>query len=442
MSLKNVRTLRQRVLQSGSWTLVGHGVSQALRLGGNLILTRLLFPEAFGLMAIFQAVNYGVHMLSDVGIGPSIVQKERGNEPDFLNTAWTIQIVRGFLACVVLCALALPMAKLYGEPLLASMLPVAGLIAIIAGFTSTKVFTAQRNMEAARITQIEIGTSALGLLCTILLAWIQKSVWALVWGGVITACMKTLASHIVLHGIKNQFAWDRDAVNQLKGFGRWILLGSALTFLSMEGARLLLGVLLDMRQLALYTLASTMSLMVWQALQQVSGRVFFPAYSEVYRTNPQNLASVLLKTRLILILPSWCLGVFFIFLGAQFMDLLYDERYHGSGYMLELLAAGSLIRCLWGSYSGVLLAMGKAANETILTAIQIACQIGGMYVGYLYWDGTGIVVGVAAASWIMYPVNSFVMARYGLWQPKIDLIFIAASVVIVMLAWPHLISNG
>lgn len=441
MSLKNVLTLRQRVLQSGSWTLAGYGLSQALRLGGNLILTRMLFPEAFGLMAIFQAVIYGVHMLSDVGIGPSIVQKERGNEPDFLNTAWTIQIVRGFLACVVLCVLALPMASLYGEPQLASMLPAAGLIAIISGFVSTKVFTAQRNMEAARITLIEIVTSTLGLLCTVLLAWLQKSVWALVWGGVFTAGLQMVASHIALRGMKNKFAWDRDALNHLKGFGRWILLGSALTFLSLEGARLLLGVLLDMRQLALFTLASTMSLMVWQALQQLSGKVFFPAYSEVYRANPQNLASVLLKTRLILILPSWCLGVFFIFLGTQFMDVLYDARYHDSGYMLELLAAGSLIRCLWGSYSGVLLAMGKAATETVLTAIQIACQISGMYIGYLYWGGTGIVIGVAAANWIMYPVNSFMMARYGLWQPKIDLIFIVASFAMVVLAWPQLSAN-
>jgi O-antigen/teichoic acid export membrane protein len=442
MAVKKILTFRQRVLQSGSWTLAGYGISQVLRLGGNLILTRLLFPEAFGLMAIFQAVSFGVVMLSDVGIGPSIIQKERGNEPGFLNTAWTIQIVRGFLACVVLCALALPMAKLYGEPLLVSMLPVAGLIAIISGFTSTKVYTAQRNMEAVRVTQMDIGTYAIGLLCTIFLAWLLKSVWALVWGGVITSILKMAASHIFLHGIRNQFAWDRDAVNHLRGFGRWILLGSALTFFSIEGARLIIGAMLDMRQLALFTLASTMSLLFWQAMQQLAGRVYFPAYSEVFRTNPKNLASVLYKARLTIVFPSWCLAVLFLFFGSPIMDTLYDARYHGSGFMLELLAAGLLVRCLWGSYSGVLLAMGKAATETMLTAIQIAFQISGIYIGYHYWGGAGIVIGVAAANWVMYPVNAFVMARNGLWQPKLDFAFIAASVMTVVLAWPRLIENG
>ena len=439
MSSKNTLTLRQRVLQSGSWTLVGYGVNQALRLGGNLILTRLLFPEAFGMMAIVQAVIYGVHMLSDVGIGPSIVQKERGNDPVFLNTAWTVQILRGFLAWGGLCALALPLSIIYGEPLLAGLLPVVGLSAIIYGFNSTKLHTAQRNLEAARVTQIEIGSYALGLLCTVYFAWLLQSVWALVWGQLITVSLKMLASHMALHGIKNRFAWDSDAVAHLRGFGRWILLGSALTFLSVEGARLLLGALLDMRQLALFTLASTMSLMLWQAMQLLAGRVFFPAYSEVHRSNPKNFTAVLYKARLTLILPSWCVAVLFVFFGSQVMETLYDDRYHESGGMLELLAAGTLVSCVWGSYAGVLLALGKAATSTVLIAIQIVCQIAAIYVGYHYRGGTGIVMGVAAANWVMYPVNAFVMSRIGLWQPKLDLIFIAASALIVMFAWPGLV---
>ena len=439
MSSKKILTLRQRVMQSGSWTLAGYGVNQALRLGGNLILTRLLFPEAFGMMAIIQAVLYGAHMLTDVGTGPSIIQKEHGNDPVFLNTAWSVQIARGFLLWLGLCALAWPMAKFYGEPLLALMLPVAGLTSIIGGFNSTKLFTAQRNMEAARVTQIEIFTYALGLLCTVYLAWLMQSVWALVWGGLIAASLKMIASHIALHGIKNKFAWDRDALGHLRGFGRWILLSSALTFLSVEGARLLIGVLLDMRQLALFTLASTMSLMFWQAMQLVAGRVFFPAYSEVHRTNPKNLIAVLYKARLTIIVPSWGLAVLFIFFGSHLMEMLYDERYHASGIMLEQLAAGSLVACIWGAYSGVLLALGRVATMTVLMAIQIICQFGAIYVGYHYWGGAGIVMGVAAANWIMYPVNAIVMSRNGLWQPKLDLVFLAASVLIVVLAWPDLV---
>jgi len=390
------------------------------------------------MMAIFQAVNYGVHMFTDVGVGPSIVQKEHGNDPAFLNTAWTIQIVRGFLAWGLLCALAYPVSGLYGEPLLAIMLPIAGLNAIIGGFNSTKLHTAQRNMEAARVTLIDVGSYALGLLSTIILAWLLQSVWALVWGSVITVLLQMVASHTALHGIKNQFAWNRDALSHLRGFGRWILLGSVLTYLSVEGARLLIGAMLDMRQLALFTLASTMSLMFWQAMQQLAGRVFFPAYAEVFRSNPQDLSRVLYKARLTVILPSWVLAVLFVFFGSLVMRLLYDARYIESGIMLEQLAAGSLVACVWGSYSGVLWAQGKVAATTALTAIQIASQFGLMFIGYHFGGGAGLVLGVSTSNWIVYPFYAFVLQRNGLWQPKLDLALLAASVLVVALAWPNL----
>lgn len=434
MSSIKSRSLKQRVLHAGFWTLTGYGINQALRLAGNLVLTRLLFPEAFGLMAIVQIVIHGVTMLTDMGIGPSIVQKARGNDPDFLNTAWTIQIIRGILAWGVLCAMALPIARFYGEPLLASMLPVVGLTAIIRGFNSTNLHTAQRNLEAARITQIEIGIYALGLLSTVYLAWLQQSVWALVWGNLIGACLKLITSHVLLHGIRNKFAWDRDAVDHLVGFGRWILLSSALTFLSTEGSRLLIGALLDMRLLALFTLAITMDQLFWKAMLDITNRALFPAYSEAHRANPGNLAAKLHKARLTLILPGWSVAVLFVFFGAPFMQILYDARYHDSGPMLEILAAGSLVACVWGSYAGVLLAIGKVATHTLLTAIHIVLQFGGMIIGYHYGEVMGLVIGLAAASWLMYPVSAFAMYRNGLWQARLDMTFIFASVLILAMA--------
>ena len=72
-------------------------------------------PEAFGLMALVNAVLYGLRMFSDLGLGPSIIQKKGGVEPDFLHTAWTIQILRGAVLTIGACVLAWPMAAFYGE---------------------------------------------------------------------------------------------------------------------------------------------------------------------------------------------------------------------------------------------------------------------------------------------------------------------------------------
>jgi O-antigen/teichoic acid export membrane protein len=268
----------------------------------------------------------------------------------------------------------------------------------------------------------------------------MQSVWALVWGGLMGSCLKMIASHVFLHGVRNQFAWDRDALDQLIRFGRWIMLSSTLTCLSTEGVRLLLGAMLDMRLLALYTLASTMSLLLWQATQHLAGNVLFPVYSEINRTNPQKLMAVLYKTRLTLIIPSWCLALVFTFFGAEIMKTLYDPRYHESGHMLEILAVGTFASCIWGSNAGVLLGIGKVTTHTFLTAMQIVCQISAMLIGYHYYQALGAVAGVAAANWMMYPVSAIVMSRNKLWQPWLDLAFLVASLLVVMAAEPQWIS--
>src|SRR5947209_5210020 len=99
--------LRRRVLNAGAWTFAGYGLSLAIRFGSSLLLTRLLVPEMFGVMAIAMVVLIGLALFSDLGLAQSVVRSERGSEPLFLNTAWAVQILRGILLCFVALAVSL-----------------------------------------------------------------------------------------------------------------------------------------------------------------------------------------------------------------------------------------------------------------------------------------------------------------------------------------------
>jgi O-antigen/teichoic acid export membrane protein len=427
-------TLRQRALKSGSWTFLGYALNQFLRFGGNLILTRLLFPEAFGMMAIVQTVILGATMLSDMGVAPCIVQNKRGEDQGFLNTAWSLQVVRGAALWGLMWLVSEPLASLYQQPMLAELLPAAALTALITGFNSTKLATADRRLDAPRVTLIEVGSYALGLTITLLWAWADHTVWALVWGSVIGAMVKMLASHLLLHGMGNRFQWDRESAAILFGFGQWIFVSSLITFLAGEGNKLLIGAMLDIHQLAFYTLASTMSLMFMQATQQISAKVLFPSYAEIVRNRPQDLSAALEKSRLAIILPGWLVAVFFVFLGDEVMRLLYDARYAESGAMLEMLAIGTLAGIISLSYAGVLMAKGMVGMSALLQAIQVAIQITAMLVGHQLNGLTGLMTGLAAANWLMYLIIAMLFSRLSLWHPRVDLPFLGMSAVVVFFA--------
>ena len=419
-------------MHAGRWTMLGYGTTQILRLAGNLVLTRLLFPEAFGLMALVMAVVTGVTMLSDVGIEQSIVHNKRGHEPAFVNTAWTIQVIRGLLISIALWLLAVPIASFYGEPMLSQLLPVVGLTSVIGGLRSTKMASADRDLVIARTTVITVGSYALGLTVTVIWAWLDRSIWSLVIGSIVGAVALTVASHALLGGIRNRFFLERESLRGLLTFGSWIFVSSALTFLVGEGNRLLIGGMLDVKMLAFFALAMTMDRLLLEVVQQISGKVLFPAYSEVVRERPERLYAVVLKSRLIQIVPYWFAGVFFVYFGDSLMSILYDERYKDSGWMLQMLAMGSLIRCVIVSYNGILWAKGMVRISTALVAVQLFLQIMAMIVGYHFGGAKGMILGLAAGQWLLYPAYAFVFSRISLWQPKIDFPFIGMSFLIAL----------
>lgn len=421
--------LRHRAFYAGGWTVIGYGTNQLLRLAANLVLTRLLYPEAFGLMAIVQAVMSGIALLSDVGIEQSIIHNKKGHTADFINTAWSLQIMRGVLLWIATWLLAIPVAYIFHEPILAYLMPAIGVTALFAGLTSTKFALAERSLGLARPTLIDISAFALGLATMIIGSYLASSVWWLVVGNIVTACYKTIISHLWLKGITNRFVWAPDVLIELVAFGKWIIISSALTFFGGEGNRLLIGSLLDVKTLAFFTLALALDQFPRQLVRQIAGKVLFPAYSEVVRERPGNLYKIVWRSRLAQIIPYWLISAFFAYFGSSLIGFLYDDRYAAAGWMLQLMGLGSMLGCVTVAYDGILWAKGLTKTNAVILGIQLSVQLAVMAVGSVTWGAKGLVLGFATASWIAYPVHAFVYSRLLLWQPSIDLPVIALSIL-------------
>jgi O-antigen/teichoic acid export membrane protein len=429
---RNIRLL-DRVLRAGGWTLFGHGFAQLLRLVGNLLLTRLLFPEAFGLMAIVQSVLTGITMLSDVGVEQAIIQnKEQSSR--FLNTAWTVQAIRGALIWVTSCILAAPVAYAYDNHEIVFLLPAIGLTALLGGLASTNIASANRNLGIASITLMDIGTALISLVIVIGFAWMTGSVWSLVVGNIAASALRTLASHVWLKGIRNRFVWHIESLDAIRSFGGWVFISTALTFLVGEGNRLLIAGLIDVRELAFFSLATALCLLPFQITQQVGSRVLFPAFSEKIRERPEKLKESLIKSRLVLIIPCLVIAVMFIAFGERLIGVLYDGRYQPVGLMLKILALSVLPQALIASYGSVLWAKGEIRTVTILLTIQLTIQTVATIVGAYFGAAQGLILGLVATQWLVYPFHAFVYARRSFWQPGIDLplLLVGLSLIVVV----------
>jgi len=428
-------TLKARVFKSGSWTLGSYAYAQILRFISNLILTRLLFPQAFGLMMIVQSISSGITMVTDLGASQSIIRSERGDEPGFVNTAWTVQILQGGLVALLLTVTAPLGAAWFSQPQILYLMPMVGLNALLASFRSTNSALADRRLDAKWVTLLELGSSTFGTACTIFFSWLYRSPYALVMGTIAGTVFSVALSHKILPGIRNRFAWDKDAARGIFGFGSKLALSSTVTFLTGEGSRLLTGSLVTSALLGMIGLSANLALMTWQLIQKLSGRILFPAYSEVFRERPQDLPKVVLKSRMIQVVPVWLSSLVLVIVGPWLISRLYDTRYAAVGEIIRIHAIGMMISILNGSYTGVLWAMGRVGLSTTMLVVQTVIQWACLFLGHHLGGSLGMILGGSSAGWFNYIMTATVYSRLGLWSPKFDLPVVAASVGIAVYAW-------
>ena len=410
-----------RAFRGSILTAISFGGENVLRLAGNLVLTRILFPEAFGLMALVMTVIQGLAMFSDVGVTPAILQSKRGDDRDFLNTAWTIQAIRGAGLWVVACLLAWPLSIFYDAPLLAQMLPVAGITLLIQGFNPTALDTANRHLKLGRVSAIEVGVQIVGIASAIFLAWLWGTVWALVASGIISQCTHYLMLRFLLPRSDNRFRWEKAAADELMTFGRWIFLSTICGFFYTQGDKIILGRWLPIDTFGIYNIAYFLASVPLLLGGVVVRKVLIPVYRDAPPSESQENFLRLRRARWGVSLILLALMTFASLLGVWAVELLYDPRYGLAGPVIVLLALMQLPQIIVLTYDQAVLASGDSRSyfgiALARAAVTVICLVAGLELLGLF----GAILAQGAAGVLTYPFVARAARRVGAWDATHDL---------------------
>jgi O-antigen/teichoic acid export membrane protein len=415
---------------------VGFALSNIIRLGSSLLMTRLLVPQMFGVMAIATLVMSGLAMFSDLGLTTNIIQSERGNDPAFLNTAWVIQILRGLLLwllalCIALLVFTLnhfnllPKMSAYSDPELPYVLVAVAVSAFIGGFQSTKLAEANRYLALGRVTLIQLVGQIVGLACMIIWTLIERSIWALVAGIVCSTLTTTLLSHIGLPGVANKLQWDRSVVHEIIHFGKWIFVSSILGFFANNGDRVLLGALVDSTTLGIYSIAANLAGVIFQILETIFTQVSYPAFREVVRERSPHLKHSLYRFHLVAASFTYFCAGLLIVSGNSVVGFLYDRRYEQAGWMLEVLAV-ALVGLPFNLAHVGLLASGLPRIFTNVIAIRVFVTVLAVPLGFYFFGLPGALWAIALSQLSSAPATIYYQLKYDLFDLSKELLLVPA----------------
>jgi O-antigen/teichoic acid export membrane protein len=405
------RSLKSLAIHGTAWTLVAYGSAQVLRLASSIVLTRLLLPQYFGLMTLLNTLLTGLNLFSDVGLNANVTQNPRGDDPSFLNTVWTIQVLRGLTlwgACVVL---GWPAAVFYREPALRFLLPALGLGTLISGFDSTALLTLSRHLGVRKLSLLELGTHAFQVTVTIVWALVHPSVWALVGGRLCAETMKMIVSHRMGGGWQNHFHWERAALKSVFEFGRWVFVATALCFLALQSDRLILGRLVSFRTLGLYGIAYSLADIPRQVILAFCGKVAFPYMAKLAHLPRDRYRAAVLRYRWMVLLATALILTIVLNTADLALVHIYDKRYHAAAWMIPIFALGLWHTVLYSTTTPCLLALGKSSYNAAGFFLAVLVLFIGLPLSYYAFGMIGAVVIVAFSDFPMYVVN-----LRGLWK--------------------------
>ncbi len=412
-----LQALRNPAVRGTLWTLGSYGLTMGLRFGSNLILTRLLIPEYFGLMALASTLGMGLELLSDLGTQQSVIQNRHGEEEAFYNTAWTVEVIRGVVLWVMCLVVTIPMAQIYADDRLLALIPIVGLTSVLGGFSSNSIAILHRRMQLGLYTIFETLSYMLSLAVMLTAVWLYPNIWSLAISGLAGPLFETIASHFLIPGHRNRFAWDKNALDSILHFGKGIFLATALMFMADQADRFILGKLLSLQLLGIYTIAFSIATLPREILKTISHRVLFPTASQSAERPRAEIRRTLRKQRWLILLPTAAAIAFVTCYGDYAIRLLYDERYLDAAWMLPTLACGIWFSALFYTMTPTLMAIGKPVYLAHGNFARLFMVCFGLWGGYQAGGLLGAIAGIALSDGLAY-----LALYYGLAKEKLMLL--------------------
>lgn len=424
-------------MQATALIVGSFGLSKIAQLASNLILARLLFPEAFGLMALVTVFIAGIGLLSDVGVKPSIVRSTRGDDPEFLSTCWTLMVVRGFWITAIAWLLAWPYSLLYDEDMLFAMICVGAVSSIFTGFASIEPMVRSRHLDLKKVVSLQLASQVLSATFTVLLAWLTGSVWGLVFGMLTGTLTGAVLSHVILPSPNHRFRWNKDVLSEIMVFGRWILIATMFTYLGGHGIKAIQGTLVTTETLGYIHIASMFGLMIGDLVSRIVGDVVYPVMSRVVRERPHDISRMVTRIRLMQTACTTPLFLGLALVAPVLIDTLYDDRYTVVGTFLTVMALNNALSVLPMVYQNVILSLGESRVHAMVQGTETGLKIVNSFIGYYLAGPIGMIMGLGLASLIVLFWSHVLAARRGFASAATDI----ANIAIILVAGTLMLSD-
>jgi O-antigen/teichoic acid export membrane protein len=398
------------IVRGSVWTALRQAVQQGCALISLVVVARLIPPAEVGLFSMATLVLTITRALTETGFEQALIQREQLDD-EILDAGFCAVLLRGVLVALVLALLAGVFATFFSEPRVADILRVLALGILIEGFINNRVAMFQRTLDFRRYFFFHAAGQVLGLVATVVSAFLLHNVWAVVIGQLVSATARVIASY-VLSAQRPRLRLRWQLARELLEYGRWVSASSVLLFVLVNGDNVVIGKWLGAEALAYYNWAYQLANLPALVITQVLSSVMFPALAAV-RADRARMAELFARSMRL----TWLLALPSSLLIAALVDVftraLLGDKWLPIVPLTHALVLFGLLRAIGASAGALFLAIGKPDVRAKLQVGQLLVFALSLYPLFERYGVLGVAWAVTAYSVLNLPAAHYALRLVG-----------------------------
>jgi len=390
------QSLASRAARGTLWIGAGSGIDQGARFVRNLILTRILAPEAFGLMGILLATNALLEAFAEIGVRQAVIQNPRSEERAFLNAAWWFSVLRAVVLYAMGFIAAPWVAKFYGNPDLLGLLRLIFVSMLLRGTISPNTWVALKRMRYRHWAVIMHGGAVVGVVTTLVLVLFIQNVTALV-AGFLAETVAILVLSYILCPFRPGIRFDKALALQLLKYAGGMIGFPILSFVFLRADIFVVAKLCPVTMLGLYTMALRLARIPEQASSRLLPQIAMPAFAEMQNDHAR-LNKVLLRLVAIVLGLGLPAVAFCLLYGRQVLGLVWGEPYAAMGLAFGMATATSILHVIGLSGGQVCFALGRPDLYRLYAAVRAGVLVLIIYPATKRFGPAGAAAAVLSAA--------------------------------------------
>ncbi len=396
--------LKRRSIKNGGITALSHGLNTVIHLVSTVVLSRLLSPAEFGVVAMVMSVTVFAGLFKDLGLSAATIQRENLSHEQ-LSTLYWINVAAGAALTLALATIAPLVAWFYDRPELTTVTICLALSFVISSFSTQQNALITRQMRFGRQAVASIASAIIGFSITVILALRGFSYWSLAIGTISRTFALTLLLN-TLSGWRPGRPRRGTGVTSMLKYGLNLTGFSFVNYFARNLDNVLIGRFAGADALGLYSRAYNLLMLPTSNLRVPMDSVVFPALSRLqndavsFRNYYRTATGVLAVTSM----PV----VGFLFVASEpLIEIALGRQWIGAAGLFSILAIAAFMQPASGFRGTVLTSLGLARRHLEQGLISAAVTCAGFAIG-VQWGATGVATAYAITSVLLtFPMHVY-----------------------------------